>query len=379
MDAAEKKKIRVAIVNWNGAGGGTERSLRDFAKSADQENFEFRFYFLFTAGVIADQISAFGYRTEFLGWKHWATLKGRYDLVTTLRNFQPDIIHLHVVSPMTRCLLKWFVPGAHLISSEHGPLLEILNNFPATYPSYLLNRMDYWFSDRVVVYSRAMAETVHRHYRKGKGKILLCKLGVDLTRFDPESCGYVKGVGNGGQRMFRIGYVGRILNRHKGTDQIPRVARKILELGTSDFEVIIVGDGPDREAVEDLSRRLGVLEKIAFVGWQDDIPAWMKSFDVLIVPSRFEPFGLVVPEALAMETRVVAFDVGGISEATAGSEGAFLVPPRDSDAMAKTIIEIKEKYGKTRSPAAREKIVERYSSRNMAIDIEEIYREVVLG
>lgn len=379
METTEKKKIRVAIVNWNGAGGGTERSLRDFAKSADQENFEFRFYFLSTAGVMAEQISALGYRTEFLGWKHWATLKGRYDLLTTLRNFHPDIIHVHVASPLTRCLLKWFVPGAHLISSEHGPLVEILDNFPAAYPSYLLNKMDYWFPERIVVYSRAMAEAVHRHYQKRKEKILLCKLGVDLTRFDPESCGSINAVGNGDQGMFRIGYVGRILNRHKGTDHIPRVARKILELGTSDFEVIIIGDGPDRDAVEDLSRRLGVLEKISFAGWQENIPAWMKSFDVLLVPSRFEPFGLVVCEALAMGTRVVAFDVGGISEAMAGSEDAFLVPPDDSDAMAKAIIDIKKKYWKTRSRSSRERIVERYSSRNMAIEMEKIYMEVAGG
>jgi L-malate glycosyltransferase len=379
METTGKKKIRVAIVNWNGAGGGTERSLRDFAKSADQENFEFRFYFLFTYGLMAEQISAFGYRTEFLGWKHWTTLKGRYDLLTALRHFHPDIIHVHVVSPLTRCLLKWCVPGARLIASEHGPLVEILDNFPAVYPSYILNKMDYWFPERVVVYSRAMAEAVHRHYRKRKGKILLCKLGVDLTRFDPESSGCVEALGNGEQGVFRVGYVGRILNRHKGTDQIPRVAWKILELGTSDFEIIIVGDGPDRDSVEDLSRRLGVLEKITFAGWQDDIPAWMKSFDVLLVPSRFEPFGLVVSEALAMGTRVVASDVGGICEATAGSEDAFLVPPDDFNAMAKAIIDIKGKYGKTRSCASRERIAGMYSSRNMAMEMEKIYRELVGG
>lgn len=379
METTGKKKIRVAIVNWNGAGGGTERSLRDFAKFADQESFEVRFYFLFTNGVMAEQISAFGYRTEFLGWKHWTTLKGRYDLLATIRRFRPDIVHVHVVSPLIRCLMKWFVPGAHLIASEHGPLVEILDNFPAAYPSYILNKLDYLFPERIVVYSRAMAEAVHRHYRKRKENILLCRLGVDLTRFDPESCGHIEILGNAELGAFRIGYVGRILNRHKGTDLIPHVARKILELGTSDFKVVIVGDGPDREPVEDLSRRLGVLEKISFAGWQDDIPAWMKSFDVLLVPSRFEPFGLVVSEALAMGTRVVAFDVGGIREATAGSEDAFLVPSEDCDAMAKAIIKIKGKYGKTRSCASRERIAEMYSSRNMAMEMETIYRVVLSG
>jgi L-malate glycosyltransferase len=374
-----KKKIRVAIVNWNGAGGGAERSLRDFAKSVDRENFEIRFYFLFTAGVMAEQIAAMGHWTEFLGWKHWATLKGRCGLVATLRNYHPDIIHVHVVSPLIRCVLKWFVPGAHLVASEHGPLVEILDNFPAAYPSYLLTKMDYRFPERIVVYSRAMVEVARKHYRKRKEKISLCKYGIDLIHFDPDACDNLEAMGNGENIMFRIGYVGRMLNSHKGTDQIPWVAKKILEHGTSDFEIVVVGDGPDRDAVEDLSKKLEVLEKISFVGWQENIPAWMKSFDVLLVPSRFEPFGLVVSEALAMGTRVVAFDVGGISEAMAGSEDAFLVPPDDSDAMAKAIIDIKEKYGKTRSRSSRQRIVERYSSRNMAMEMEKIYREVVGG
>ncbi len=374
---AVKKTIKVAIVNWNGSGGGAERSLRDLAMYVDRENFELRFYFLVTAGAMADQISAMGHRTEFLRWTHWATLKGRRDLVAAVRQFDPDIIHVHVASPMTRCVLKWFVPGAHLVASEHGPLMETLARLAAAYPTHLLYRMDYRFPERIIVYSKAMAQAVLDVFPGRRRSILVCPLGIDLDQFDPERCGSPAASENRQGSAYRIGYVGRILNRHKGTDHIPRIARKLLERGVSDFEIVVVGDGPDKDAVEALSRDLGVSGKIAFAGWQDDIPAWMGSFDVLVVPSRFEPFGLVVCEAVAMQTRVVAFDVGGLRDAAAGSADVHFVPPDDCDAMAETIIGLKGRHGRTRTDVSRERIVEMYSARNMARALEAIYRDVL--
>jgi glycosyltransferase involved in cell wall biosynthesis/O-antigen/teichoic acid export membrane protein len=106
-----------------------------------------------------------------------------------------------------------------------------------------------------------------------------------------------------------IAYLGRLEIAQKGLDLLlegyARIAADV------DQDLILGGDGPDRKALEELARRLGIGERVRFAG---RVPAgerftWLASADLVVMPSRYETFGMVAAEALAVQTPVVAFDI----------------------------------------------------------------------
>jgi len=108
----------------------------------------------------------------------------------------------------------------------------------------------------------------------------------------------------------------------------------------NDVILIIVGSGPLRENLERRVKKLGLNDKIMFVGGRphEEIPLWMNACDMLILPSLCEGFPTVIPEAMACGKPVVASNVGGIPEILSSNELGILVPPKDPKSLAWAII-----------------------------------------
>jgi glycosyltransferase involved in cell wall biosynthesis len=108
------------------------------------------------------------------------------------------------------------------------------------------------------------------------------------------------------------------------------------ERATIAAPLTIVGDGPLRASLTALAASLGVADDVRFLGVQgrQEVAALMARAVALALPSRSEGWGVVVAEALASGTPVVASRVGGVPEILASDEGGILVPPGDEDALA---------------------------------------------
>jgi glycosyltransferase involved in cell wall biosynthesis len=105
----------------------------------------------------------------------------------------------------------------------------------------------------------------------------------------------------------------------------------------------IAGDGPDRRSLERLARKLGLGDRVRFVGWvsPEQRTHLLASSRVLVLPSLWdEPFGIVGIEALAAGIPVVASDVGGISSWLGDGDGGFLVPRGDASAFARALTQL---------------------------------------
>ncbi len=134
-------------------------------------------------------------------------------------------------------------------------------------------------------------------------------------------------------------FVGRLDTEQKGCDLLfASVARARALLGATLPPVLVVGDGPDRPALEQQVQQLGLSDVVEFCGRVDGLTKYqlMASAYAVLMPSRFETFGMVAAEAQAAGAPVVTFDVGPLRE-VAGPGGARLVPPFDVDAFAHEI------------------------------------------
>jgi len=102
----------------------------------------------------------------------------------------------------------------------------------------------------------------------------------------------------------------------------------------------LAGEGPERAALTALAARLGVAERVRFLGWRDDVPALLAAADVFLCPSRHEPLGNVVIEAWARSTPVVAAASQGPRELIEPGVSGLLVPIDDADALAAAAAEL---------------------------------------
>jgi glycosyltransferase involved in cell wall biosynthesis len=142
---------------------------------------------------------------------------------------------------------------------------------------------------------------------------------------------------DGGPRSLVV--VGRLSER-KGQD-VAIAATALVRQAGHDVTLTLVGDGyPGYEDVVDglhaLTRELGVDDVTVFTGFQDPAPH-VAAADVVLVPSRVEPFGLVAVEALLLARAVVAAGVGGLTEIIEDGVTGLLVPPDDPRALADAI------------------------------------------
>jgi len=137
-------------------------------------------------------------------------------------------------------------------------------------------------------------------------------------------------------------FVGRLDAPQKGCDMLPEIMARIrASLGAQTPILNIIGDGPDRPALEDQIQRRGLEGSIRFLGRLEGSEKYavLSAAHAVLMPSRFETFGMVAVETQAAATPLVAFDVGPLAEVV-GAGGALLIPPFDLDAFARAVIEL---------------------------------------
>ena len=151
-----------------------------------------------------------------------------------------------------------------------------------------------------------------------------------------------------GEDAFVVGWVGRMTGV-KDTGAVLEIVRTTRERGV-DAVLCMVGDGPDRERLEQLAHDLGIARSTFFVGYQEDVAGYYRLFDAFLLPSVNEGTPVSAIEALASGTPVVATRVGGVPDVVRDGVDGFLVEPGDTEAAAERLAEL------ARDPALRARL-----------------------
>ncbi len=292
--------------------------------------------------------------------------------VTALRSFRPDVVHVHEPA----------VPWVSLAAVARGPR-PIVATFHAwsdqdrTYrlARPILRRMLRRVDGLIAVSDAAAA------YHAGAlglplGRFRVVPNGVDVARFrDAEPFAEEQDA----ERPLVL-FVGR-LERRKGADVAVRAFLHVKATHPR-ARLVVVGDGPQRDAVEGLVPA-ALRGDVRFLGRvpDGDVPRWFATADVYLSPALGgESFGIVLIEALAAGTPVLASDIPGYrSVITAGRTGR-LSPPGDADALASDLAELLSTPAARRSLAeAGREAVTAYDWPTVARRVREVYGKAVLG
>jgi glycosyltransferase involved in cell wall biosynthesis len=168
-----------------------------------------------------------------------------------------------------------------------------------------------------------------------------------------------------------IGFVGR-LDGQKAPDMLVEAAARVIGPKRK-LHVIVVGDGPLRESLLDLTRRLRMADAFSWLG---EVPArdWLAAFDILAMPSRYEGFSYVLLEALHIGLPVVCTPVGGVLETIQDGVNGFVVPHNDVAALAHRLAQLVDDVDlRTNMGMRSRQRSAQFSVQRMADRIEEIY------
>ena len=194
--------------------------------------------------------------------------------------------------------------------------------------------------------------------------------GVDLQRFRPK-----ENKGTSSSSVVRFAAIGR-LSHEKGPDLLLE-AMSTLTRHNNYVRLRYFGDGPMRAALESRSIELGLSSFVEFMGVSADIPSVLSECDCLVLPSRTEGMPIIVLEAMASGTAVIATDVGAVRALIRDGAG-ILVPPEQPQALAEAMARVAED-ATARSKMARTatKIVQEFSAQAQSLRLNTIYSAVV--
>jgi L-malate glycosyltransferase len=152
-----------------------------------------------------------------------------------------------------------------------------------------------------------------------------------------------------------------------------RVAREV------DAVLLMVGEGPERSSAQALARRLGLQDRVRFLGTYESIVEIVLQADVFLLPSELESFGLSALEAMACAVPVVGSDTGGLPEVVKHAESGFLLPVGDVEGMAARVLEIlkDEERGREMGLAGRRRAEALFSADRVVSQYERYYERVL--
>ncbi len=307
----------------------------------------------------------------------FSDLRALGSLRSAIRSFRPQVVHTHsskagILGRLAARLEK--VPAVHTV---HGFGFTPLQSAPKRALFKAAEKLMARCTDQFVTVSEADRS-----------------LGVEMGLFDPERTRVIRAAidldrfrttGDGAAARQRLGVPeGRPLvtqignfKPQKAPLDFVRVAAAVSERQPTTW-FVMVGDGPLRQAAEDLARELGVADRMVFSGWWDDVPGLLAATTVSVLTSRHEGLPCSVVESLAAGVPVVATAVDGTVEVVHPDENGYLAAAGEIEKLADGICRVLEdpELRKRMGTAAREGL-EDFDRGLMVKHQEDLYRWMV--
>jgi glycosyltransferase involved in cell wall biosynthesis len=205
------------------------------------------------------------------------------------------------------------------------------------------------------------------------GKIRTIANGIDVQSF--EHGRPLPALSFAGEKV--VGMVAR-LDLQKGFEYLLRAVRELCNT-MNGFKVVIIGEGPDRPAIETMVQEYGLQSSVMLAGQQSDMPGVYAAMDIFVLPSLNEGLPMTILEAMAASKPVVATRVGAIPKVINDGENGLLINPRSSEALRDALASLLSDPDKCRhmGEKAHDWVSRNYTSEAMSLKYRQLYEEVL--
>ncbi|MGH3134100.1 MAG: glycosyltransferase [Gaiellaceae bacterium] len=304
-------------------------------------------------------------------------------LAELIREERPHILHTHTAKAgaiaRAASLLAGAARPAVVLHTFHGHVLKGYFDPSRTAIFRQVERSLARASDVLVAVSPEVRDELVELGVAPLEKFVVIRLGIPLEERlgDPTADEDYRGHYGIPTDAFVVGWVGRMTGV-KDTGAVLEIVRAARERGV-DAVLCMVGDGPDRERLEQQAHELGIARACYFVGYQEDVAGYYRLFDALVLPSVNEGTPVSAIEALASGTPVVANRVGGVPDVVREGVDGFLVEPGDVGGAAERLALLAGDPGlRARlGESGRSWALERYSVSRLVDDVDRLYRSLL--
>lgn len=299
-------------------------------------------------------------------------------MVDVIINHKLDILHVHYAIPhaaaayMARQILLKQGLDVPVITTLHGTDITLVGRDKTYSPvvTFSINE-----SSAITAVSQNLRDETYNNFKITKDIDVIYNF-VDVKRFNKKGLAPFKQV-IAPNSEFIIVHASNF-RRIKRVDDV----MKVFELVHKEIpaKLLLVGDGPERSYIENLSRQCDSGKHIRFLGRQEEVEDIFAISDVFLLPSEYESFGLVALEAMAAQVPVISTNVGGLPEINIEGETGFLSDVGDIESMSNNIIQLAthpQLLAKMKENAYKQ--AQQFDITNIVPQYEALYKKVLQG
>ncbi|MGD1820448.1 MAG: glycosyltransferase [Pleomorphochaeta sp.] len=350
---------KIAIVIGSLGVGGAENMVLELAKNINYEKYLVKVFVIHGRcnSLLESEFEKFKITVKYFNGRQRVNFKGLYSVWTELSKFNPDIIHTHIDGTIYSIPWVFFHKLTMLITLHTIPSKAFNKKTQCVILAMLkLNRA------QLVAVSKENYELGKSYYRISNNKINLVNNGIDLDKYYRIN-----------HTIFTFINVGRFNNVKNQKLIIQAFHKFISKFGNG--KLILVGDGEERENLENLSKSLNIDNFVEFTGFVSNVEDFLAVSDVYIQSSHREGLPLAVLEGMASRLPVISTDVGGMKDII--HSNGFLIQDNNLKQLTETMDKLYLDNSLREELANNSySIVQAYSSKMMANKYCEIYDKI---
>jgi glycosyltransferase involved in cell wall biosynthesis len=311
-------------------------------------------------------------------------LRSMRALAKLIRRERPQILHTHTAKAgavgRIAALLAGDARPPIIVHTFHG---HVLRGYFDPVRATLFRLLERWlarYSTVLIAVSPQVRDDLVKLGVAPAEKFAVVRLGIELgertTTGEVDGAEQRRRLGIPTDR-FVVGWIGRMASVKRGDDVL--LAFKGLRDHGIEACLCMVGDGPDREALERRAHDLGIMRDTLFLGYQSDVAPFYAAFDAMVLPSANEGTPVSAIESLAAGRPVVATRVGGVPDVVRDGVDGYLVEMGDTRALADRLAELaRDPELRARMGAAGSlRVIPRYAVDRLVSDVDELYRSLL--
>ena len=366
MNVERKGRVLHCIPGMGG--GGAERQLAYLARELTRLGWDVHVA-LAAGGPNFGRLRTSGATLHLLDGRSSYDPRILVRLIQTVERVQPDLVQVWI--------LQMEVLGAIAAQLKQVPWILSERCAEPAYPPTVKHRLRTWLAGgaAAVISNSAGGDSYWKERLNGSVLRYIIPNALPLTEIDRTAAATAETTGCApGTKV--VLFAGRLIAQ-KDPETLIRALVPVLD--RPDVVAVIAGEGPLRERVSTLIRRLHLEDRVRLTGFVGDIWAWMKRASVFVSPTLFEGHPNAVLEAMACGCPLVVSDIPPHREFLDG-ESALLVPPGDAGPLGEAIVNVlahPDAAARRASQASR--IVRQWSLEKIACDYDRTYREVIAG
>ena len=291
-------------------------------------------------------------------------------LCDLIREQEIDIIHTHGYKSDIIGIIAARKTGIISVSTPHG----FENTKEWKVRAYIwLGSQTFRFFTKVAPLSQQLYDDVIRMGAKKKNVVYI-QNGVDLQEVEAYRDSDAS-IERGDEK--RVGFIGQMISRKNVFDLLDIFNGLSAKHGN--MKLLLLGDGEQRQELEQYANTLPEKDHIEFLGFRDDRLKLLKSFDIFVMTSTLEGIPRCLMETMAMGIPVAAYDIPGIDQLITHEKSGLLAPLGDKNALADFCEKIlfDPDYAKSLAENARSYVYEAFSAQRMAKDYEQLFNELM--